>query len=424
MIKIKFPDEVRFASPFQLLYNKGISEFNAITNKYESQLDLLESDLTRKSGEIFNSIKATAIENVSFSMAFDKIESAIKQHNKWLAAYEEIREAAIKKILNHFVAEFIDSERYNAKEQYSISAHEKIIKIDECYLANKSEMNSIMSQLNDIVMGQNELNIILKILLNRDDIQIAIQNDKFILNRGGHPAYSLSEGEKSAIAFSYFLTELKAIRVKSELNQWIIFIDDPVSSLDSNHIFQVRSLLLDFFMIDDYEQLFISTHNFEFFSMLKDSILFNKSSKVSYYLLKRNDDCNSELCSLPDTLLKYNSEYVSLFHLLKEYKEFSNKTDFPYAIMLPNVLRRFLELYTAMKFPSSKSLDNRIKEIFSTQDGTYHKTKLLHWFSHENQFEKVLQHDDKLIQIDDAIKELLDHIESNDPLHWKGLINK
>jgi hypothetical protein len=77
-----------------------------------------------------------------------------------------------------------------------------------------------------------------------------------------------------------------------------------------------------------------------------------------------------------------------------------------------------------MKFPSSGALDTRVKEIFSSNDGIYHNTKLLHWFSHQNQFEKVQQHDDKLLQIEDAIKELMEHIEKEDKLHWKGLTNE
>jgi len=42
--------------------------------------------------------------------------------------------------------------------------------------------------------------------------------------------------------------------------------------------------------------------------------------------------------------------------------------------------------------------------------------------THQNQFEKVQQHDDKILQVEDVIKELLEHIKTKDELHWKGLI--
>ena len=109
-------------------------------------------------------------------------------------------------------------------------------------------IKSFNEQLSSTAKGQGELNDILEILLHRDDIKIEIREEKFRLERSGHPAENLSEGEKSAIAFAYFLTELKALRKDDppKLPKTIIFIDDPISSLDSNHIFQVRSLLKDF----------------------------------------------------------------------------------------------------------------------------------------------------------------------------------
>jgi len=84
----------------------------------------------------------------------------------------------------------------------------------------------------------------------------------------------------------------------------------------------------------------------------------------------------------------------------------------------------FSVYYTAMKYPSSRAVDVRVKEVFSSKDGTYHRVELLHWFSHQNQFEKVQKHDDKLLQTEEAIKDLVEHIENKDELileriEWK-----
>jgi len=50
----------------------------------------------------------------------------------------------------------------------------------------------------------------------------------------------------------------------------IIWIDDPISSLDSNHIFFVYSLInSEIVAKDDFEQLFVSTHNLDFLKYLK-----------------------------------------------------------------------------------------------------------------------------------------------------------
>ncbi|WP_394798614.1 AAA family ATPase, partial [Chryseobacterium indologenes] len=59
---------------------------------------------------------------------------------------------------------------------------------------------------------------------------------KFILLRDNQNASNFSEGEKTAIAFSHFLVSIKALESKNKFKDYIVFIDDPISSLDGNHI--------------------------------------------------------------------------------------------------------------------------------------------------------------------------------------------
>ena len=426
IIEINLPVKKDIAEHLQTQYESAINAYEKQKEIYKEKLSILEKDLHSKGSYIFNAIKSTEIELVSLQSQLDSIIAVIKNHNKWLSEFEERKSAAIKKLLKHYVAEYLKEEDYNNKEYKKNCAKQIIEKIQEKINNNNQSIKSFNEQLSSTAKGQGELNNILEILLHRDDIKIEIRDEKFRLERSGYPAEHLSEGEKSAIAFAYFLTELKALRNDDppKLPKTIIFIDDPISSLDSNHIFQVRSLLKDFFKTEDFAQLFISTHNFEFFSMLMDSEeLFHrqKKTKADYYFIKRNDAGGSKIEHLPSTFKDYNSEYVSIFHILNDFNKLADKSTFPHTVLLPNAMRRFLELYTAMKYPSSKSVDARVKAVFTSADGTYHRVKLLHWFSHQNQFEKVQHHDDKLLQIEEAIRDLMEHIETKDELHWNGL---
>ncbi len=426
LIEVKFPIKKDIAEPFQLEYEEAANAYDSQKDIYKEKLSILETDLKSKGSSIFSSIQSTEIEIVRLKGHFETIEEVIKKHNIWLDEFAERKETAIEKILKHYVAEYLKEEDYNKKETEKDCANNNIQRIEVIINANIPMIKSYNEQLSSTAKGQGELNDNLEILLHREDIKIQIKDDKFRLERSGHSAEHLSEGEKSAIAFAYFLTELKALRKDDppKLPKTIIFLDDPISSLDSNHIFQVRSLLKDFFKTDDFAQLFISTHNFEFFSMLMDSEeLFHrqKKTKADFYFIKRNDSGESKIEHLPTTFKEYNSEYVSIFHILNDFNKLPDKSTFPHTVLLPNAMRRFLELYTAMKYPSSKSVDSRVKAIFTSEDGTYHRVKLLHWFSHQNQFEKIQQHDDKLLQIEEAIKDLMEHIEIKDELHWKGL---
>ena len=427
-LEITFPSQKELGESFRQDYQSGISGYNLKVALYKSQLEILENDLDRKTTNYFNDISASVIDIISFSDDFDKISKALKDHNTWLHEFDSIKKKALNLILKHYIADYLQTENYLKKERDKNSANTIISEINTRISTNKAEEVRLESQLKSNVKGQTELNDILEILLHRNDIKIEIKNEKFTLERSGFPANNLSEGEKSAIAFSYFLTELKSLRNDNppKLPNSIVFIDDPISSLDSNHIFQVRSLLKDFFKSDDYEQLFISTHNFEFFSILYDSGIFSKSQKEvnrPLYFIKRNKDCLSIIEKMPKTFSNYKSEYVGVFHILKEFHECTDKENFPYLSLLPNALRRFVELYTLTKYPgnSESTVDKRIEIVFNPDDKPYHNTKLLNWFSHQNQIEKIQQHDDKILQIEDAIKDLIDYIKLNDKLHWKGL---
>lgn len=86
---------------------------------------------------------------------------------------------------------------------------------------------------------------------------------RFEVMRDGKKAYHLSEGECSLLAFCYFLAKLDDIETRD--SKPIIWIDDPISSLDGNHIFFIYSLLnAGIVSTGIFKQLFISTHNLDF----------------------------------------------------------------------------------------------------------------------------------------------------------------
>lgn len=428
LIEVNFPVKRDIADPFQSEYEIAINDYETQKGIYKEKLSILETDLKSKGASIFTSIDATQIEIISLVGQFEAIESVIKKHNKWLDEFGERKSAAIKKILKHYVADYLKADDYIEKESDRDCAIEINEKIEVKININIPLIKSHNEQLSSTAKGQGELNDILQILLHRDDIRIEIREEKFRLERSGHPAEHLSEGEKSAIAFAYFLTELKSLRKDDppKLPRTIVFIDDPISSLDSNHIFQVRSLLKDFFKEEDFAQLFISTHNFEFFSILYDSGIFSRTQNElnrPLYFIKRDKSGISTIEKMPKTFSNYKSEYVGLFHILREFNDSADKENFAYLLLLPNALRRFVELYTLSKYPANNDskVDHRVELIFKSNEKPHHNVKLLNWFSHQNQIEKLQQHDEKIMQIADAINDLIEYLKNEDELHWKGL---
>ena len=177
---------------------------------------------------------------------------------------------------------------------------------------------------------------------------------KFEIQRNGIKAHNLSEGEQSLISFCYFLA-----KIQDDLEQNknpIIWIDDPISSLDSNHIFFIFSLIEEKIVADQkFGQLFISTHNLEFLKYLK-RLNGKKWGNIQFFIVKRNFD-SSAIFQMPIYMKNYFSEFNFLFHQLYLCASEENINDQNYNIFynFPNNARKFLELYSNFHYPDGFS---------------------------------------------------------------------
>lgn len=131
----------------------------------------------------------------------------------------------------------------------------------------------------------------------------------FSLERGNDERtenIKISKGEESNFIWSVFYTLIdQVIDVLSEAepsnretDQFdhleYIFIDDPVSSLDENHLIALAVDLARLIKSSNPDLKFIiTTHNPLFYNVLHNEFKYNKKAKK--YLLKRNDDGTYEL---------------------------------------------------------------------------------------------------------------------------------
>lgn len=415
-------------------YQIQLDSYQDIQNQYLEYLKHLLAELERKEKDnIFNSLETISFDqtvNEQLNKWVAETNLIITSHNNFLDNFETEQEAARTKLKKHQVAHFLIQEDYLTKEQDK-NVSERCIKRYACYIKKIVSKNKILeAQLKSVIAGQQELNDFIKRILNRDDIAIEVTtDDKFILKRGEKIAENLSEGEKTAISFSYFLVSLESLHRDKKLKDIIIFIDDPISSLDGNHIAQIYSLINSFFFrqnedpaepnkfVNCFKQLFISTHNFEFFSFLKDSNRINKKNTREYYFIKRLSKDESEIQGLPKSLRDYKSEYIYLFEIIYKYFEDGCQESDDKLILMPNAVRRFLEIYTLLKLPDSNDeVDARLKILMPEP----HQLKTLHHFSHFTTFEKVTKHDELLMNLPEAVQELMTLL-GQDTLHFESL---
>lgn len=287
--------------------NKKISEYNKIIENVKVEKDNVINDMWRY----------------------------IAEKNKHNATYFNQRIVGIEKTLNGF------NLSRDSKKTYKQGI--------------ERELREYQEQITSVEHSVNEINKILNSFgFNNFKLATTTEkgNYKIIRENGEDVKDSLSEGEKTFITFLYFYQLLNGSNNKQDIIiDKVVVIDDPISSLDSNILFMVSSLVRQI-MFDiknntsDIKQLFILTHNIYFHK----EISFNKGKKSfgegTFWIVRKRN--NSSL------IQRYQENPIkSSYELLwKELKNRENQS----IVSIQNVMRRVLENY--FRFFGNISIDN------------------------------------------------------------------
>lgn len=436
----------------QSKFQNLIQEYPTILRGYSSvliQLKLIIENKVRNSLFVAQTLPEINIEALTILARWiADLKIIFEEHNQIVENFQSNQNDARDRYKKHLVSKYLIDENYfefKRKKEIEENYHQKF---NACILVKENENKAYTDQLQSITAGKGELNRFIKLFLKRDDIQIDVTHDNhFVLKRGDVIAKNLSEGEKTAIAFSHFMVMLDSLNEEGKLLETIIFIDDPISSLDANHIAQITSLINSFFfrngidpnnpakVIDCFLQLFVSTHNFEFYSFLREANNIKRKKKIvteqgstevpacNSFFIKRVAIDSSIIENMPASLVSYKSEYIYLFSLIYDFFESACSVQNSNYILMPNAVRRFLEIYTLIKLPGNKGeIDSRISELV----GDVNELKILHHFSHFTSFEKATRHDELILRLPEVVADVFTLL-GNDMTHYGSLcsaINK
>lgn len=413
-----------------LSLKKGLDE---IFRSYKKHLKTLGTQLDLKLNKSLYS-RVNEIKEFNLSLITNKIEQLnvlIRSNNDFSNGFNHRIENERNIYKNHLVASFIKREKYLEKEKKYDSATIQIEKLNCLVNDFEKQIRFYESKKVSDAEGALRYTSFIQNFLNRVDIEIVLEpiSKKFLLLRSGENAANLSEGEKTAIAFSHFLVTIKSLESKGIFKDYIVFIDDPISSLDGSHIFQINSILKEMFFSNDNPgsewklkclQLFFSTHNFEFFNLLRELPMEKPSKESKYYIERSFTDNTTIIKELPAVLDKYKSEYHYLFKEIYEFSKLRKPLNSDKLLLIPNTLRRFLEMYTLTKYPSDQNVDRRADKIF-TPEISKRICKPFHYFSHLDNIDRIGKQSEYVTDIPVACKELIKQIKKKDKLHFEAL---
>jgi wobble nucleotide-excising tRNase len=250
----------------------------------------------------------------------------------------------------------------------------------------QAQITAKKRERNDEEKGAKKVNEYLNNFFGHQFLTLEAKNDesaaqetkriRFEVIRDGKKAYHLSEGECSLLAFCYFLAKLDDVETKD--SKPIIWIDDPISSLDGNHIFFIYSLLnAEVVEKGKFAQLFVSTHNLDFLKYLR---MLNgkyidpagtgklKGYQKDFFVVIRQGKF-STIQSMPDYLKKYITEFNYLFHQIYKCANVESVDDenFNSFYNFANNARKFFEIYLYYKYPDQASDEDKLKLFFGEE---------------------------------------------------------
>lgn len=374
-------------------YLKFQSDLISIENEYENNvkakaLDAISSlkrQLEHRKNNLF--VSGVYEEVNDFTTELSKLYEKYHQIEKESNAYSSLlstEQAEAKKQLRLFEIycfvqeikyfdelESIDSLKtiYESKEEEKRRV-EAVIKEKERIIKEK------YSLMNDEEKGAKKVDEYLKDFFGHNYLSLSAKEEKdgsekhyrFEITRNGEIAYNLSEGECSLIAFCYFMAKLEDVATHDK--KPIIWIDDPISSLDSNHVFFIYSLIVTKIAdTDSFNQLFVSTHNLNFLGYLKRMngkyLKGDKDKKKQYFCVNR---CFDESCIsiMPNYLKEHITEFNYLFKelYLCSKIEVVDNTNFQSFYNFGNNARKFLEIFLFYKYPDETEERVKMEKFF------------------------------------------------------------
>ena len=330
-----------FSSNYQII-EKKINSANEkkIIESISSEKDSFNSIYLKikENNDVFNSLesnKKNLINNIWLFMA-NNCRDILNDYDKKIIKIKKIKNLATE--LEDGYKKKIDS----IKEDISILREQTIDTKEAINNINEILRNSGFTGFE--IEEKEKVNNISRYYLKRNNIQ----NGDIIFN-------TLSEGEKHFISFLYFYQLCLGtddLDNNSNKNK-IIVIDDPVSSLDSQSLFVVSTLIRELkkrraekpnsekseFANQKISQVFLFTHNFYFYKEVSFSRRLICTDYWHYNVIKINN-----ITQIKDGYNKtIEDDYSLLWNTLKESKKNINSST--NNIMISNTMRRILETY-------------------------------------------------------------------------------
>lgn len=373
--KSAMPNKAQFYDDLADEYDAGKQNILSLLSRLDEYLVSLQGALEKKKANPFVRVQLDlTVENdgkdliATLFTAMGEVKALVARHLEFTTTLETAKRRAENALVGDFLLSAIPTYDGYVKSVKDATTHEVSLLTERKGVQDKIE--SIERIITESRRPVKELNDELHSYLGRDELEFVLKDSGYTLLRNGNPAENLSEGERTAITFLYFLKMIKSKEFNPK--QGIVVVDDPVSSLDANSLFAAFAYMRG--ALQDAGQLFVLTHNFSFFRNVKnwfkhvnkDAQDKGQAALASFYGLEalvKERKRSSRLVKLDPLLENYESEYHYLFEQVYACANCDETSgELKRYCPLPNVARRLLDAFLSFKYPDCRA-DNFAAKI-------------------------------------------------------------
>ncbi len=389
-------------------------------------------------GLMVEAINESSIE--CFNKAMEAINVTIKKHNHKSSNFKEETDKAKKKLELHYASTEVNDFGYHDKKREVVDRTTKNRALNEAISNRNAEIRTLEDLLANEGLGAGKFNESLHKFLGRSELTLRFNTVKkgyeILRNDSELVEGNLSEGEKTAIAFVYFVTKVK--ENDNRIEDTIVVVDDPVSSFDSNHLFHAYSFLRN--NCDKAKQLFVFTHNFTYFKLVRDWFeggnrnrkrkIPPKEPNAYFYTIEASTAVPrySTYKDADSSLINYNSEYHYIFSKLYSYID-NPSLSRDEAFLTANLARKLLESFFSFKFPRHRSdisqlMSCGLKGCKVTDEATKEKIyRFINKYSHSAVIEVNEDSSENLIgESHNVIGDVFTWIQEVDGVHYSEML--
>lgn len=312
------------------------------------------------------------------------LTQAVNEHNDQARRHEEATAERKQTVLDHLLGSqgvtFRELEKH-AKECANKSAtSEKAAKLAERRLDQVRQAQFTTKDMADTLTKD------LAQVYGKNHLSVAVTADgkSYACRRGDKPGTDLSDGERTTLSLLYFLRKLQDEQASGcAPSQRLIVIDDPSSSLDREALFATHQWLFD--TLKGFGQYIVLTHDFSLLRLFikshrnawtkslgnikkgdVDEIRFPKVAFLEMYAAEADGKRGSKMGKLPRVLLNNTSEYAYLFSMVMA--GISDSEDHERLFLLPNAVRRVLEVFASYKAPHRTDFMQQLEVLVEAQE--------------------------------------------------------